>query len=79
LGENADMNEAVAYAGIVLEAQLSEPWFLPELKRAVRDYELEVYGTDEATEWGWLEYRPELQGTRHRVIVPYARQLRNAD
>jgi hypothetical protein len=72
LGENADMNEAVACAKIMLEEQLSDPTFLQELKQACRDYEMDVYGTDEATEWGWLEYRPELQGTRHRVVSPYA-------
>ena len=72
LGENADMNEAVAFAEIMLEDQLSDPNFLEELKQACRDYEFDVYGTQEATEWGWLEYRPELQGKRHRVVSPYA-------
>ena len=72
MSENDDMNQAVAYAEIILEGQLSEPSFLPELERAVRDYELAIYGTDEATRWGWREYRPELPGTRHRVAVPYS-------
>ncbi len=72
LGENENMNQAVWCAEIMLEDQLSEPTFLPELERAVRDYELAIYGTDEATTWGWREYHPELQGTRHRVIVPYS-------
>jgi hypothetical protein len=70
LGENADMNQAVAYAELMLEDQLSDPTFLPELKQAVSDYELAVYGTDEATRWGWKEYQPELPGTRHSVAVP---------
>jgi hypothetical protein len=69
LGENEDMNRAVWHAEIMLEGQLSEPTFLPELERAVRDYELAIYGTDEATKWGWKEYHPELLGTRHRVAV----------
>jgi hypothetical protein len=30
---------------------------------------MDVYGTDEATTWGWNEYRPELKGTRHHVSV----------
>jgi hypothetical protein len=37
------------------------------MERAVRDYELAVYGTDEATGWGWKEYRPDLKGVRHRI------------
>jgi hypothetical protein len=72
LGPNGDMNQAVYYAEVMLEDQLSDPTFLPELERAVRDYELAIYGTDEATQWGWREYHPELPGTRHRVIVPYS-------
>jgi hypothetical protein len=38
----------------------------------VRDDEMAIYGTDEATTWGWREYHPELPGTRHRVVVPYS-------
>jgi hypothetical protein len=72
LGENEDMNLAVHYAEIMLEDQLSEPNFVQELKQACVDYETAVYGTDEATMWGWKEYHPELPGTRHRVIVPYS-------
>jgi hypothetical protein len=70
LGEDADMNQAVAYAEIMLECQLRDPTFLTELERACHDYEMDVHGTDEATTWGWKEYHPELPGTRHRVIVP---------
>jgi hypothetical protein len=73
LVENEDLNEAVYYAKIVLSEDLRiDPAFLPELEQAVRDYEVAVYGTDEATRWGWREYRFELPGTRHRVIVPYS-------
>ena len=28
-----------------------------------------IYGSDEATKWGWKEYRPEISGERHRVAV----------
>jgi hypothetical protein len=59
----------VWYAEIMLEGQLSEPTFLSELERAVRDHELAIYGTDEATAWVWKEYRPEISGERHRVAV----------
>jgi hypothetical protein len=76
LGENGDLNLAVYSAEIMLESQLSEPTFISELERAVRDYELAIYGTDEATTWGWREYHPELQGTRHRVS-DVQRVLRN--
>ena len=69
LGDKADLNEAVWYAKMMLEIQLSEPDFIQELKQACRDYENGVYGTDEATEWGWREYRPEFPGQRHRVAV----------
>jgi hypothetical protein len=72
-GENADMNEAVFNAKIMLSEDLrADATFFPELERAVRDYELAVYCTDEATTWGWREYHPELPGNRHRVIVPYS-------
>jgi hypothetical protein len=71
LGENADTNKAVTYAELMLEDQLSGPTFLSQLEQACRDYEMDVYGTDEATTWGWREYRPELKGARHRVISPY--------
>jgi len=30
---------------------------------------LAIYGTDEATAWGWREYHPETSGKRHRVAV----------
>jgi hypothetical protein len=36
---------------------------------------LAIYGTDEATTWGWNEYHPELSGERHRVVVPYSGNL----
>jgi hypothetical protein len=72
LGEDGDMNMAVYSAEIMLENQLSEPTFILELERACRDYEMSVYGTDEATTWGWREYHPELLGKRHRVVVPYS-------
>jgi hypothetical protein len=69
LGENEDMNQAVAYAEIMLEDQLSNPTFISQLEQACRDYEMSVYGNTKATEWGWREYRPEISGKRHRVAV----------
>ena len=69
LGGNEDMNRAVWYAEIMLEGQLSEPTFISQLEQACRDYEIDVYGTDEATTWGWREYRPEISGKRYCVAV----------
>ncbi len=70
LGEDADVNWAIFNAEIMLEDQLGEAGFLSKLEHAVRDYELDVYGSDEATNWGWTEYRPEVCGTRYLVVVP---------
>ena len=70
LGENGDINDAMFYAKIVLfEDVRTEPTFISELEQTCRDYEMNVYGNTEATEWGWREYRPELKGTRHHVSV----------
>lgn len=69
LGEDADVNGAVWKAELMLEDQLCQPGFLDELREMVCAYEFIVYNTKEATTWGWKEYRPELPGERHRVIV----------
>jgi hypothetical protein len=71
------MNRAVWYAEIMLEHQLSEPTFISQLEQACRDYEIDVYQTDEATTWGWQQYRPELPGERRsvRLIISHAHGL----
>jgi hypothetical protein len=60
---------ATVFGGYAIEFDMEKPEFLPALEQAVRDYEREVFHTDECWPWLWNEYRLDLPGTRHRVIV----------
>jgi hypothetical protein len=74
LAPDEDFDAAVNYAEIMLGFQISEPDFLPQLKQACRDYEMDVFGNTDATEWGWKEYHPELKGERCSVTLPPTNQ-----
>jgi len=54
---------------ILVRFDLNEPAFAQELEVARREFEREIFHTDETWSWAWKEFRLDLPGERYQVAV----------
>jgi hypothetical protein len=65
------LDRAKFFAEFAISEDMARPEFLIELERAVRDYEREVFGTEECWDWAWKEYRLDVPGEHFAVGLPH--------
>jgi hypothetical protein len=64
------IESAVSEAECVLLSDIEKQEFLRDLEQATRDYEREIYHTDDVWDWSAREYRFDLPGERYAVALP---------
>jgi hypothetical protein len=67
-GERLD--ELVRMAKTLVRCELNDPAFVKELEVATREYEMEIFHTDETWSWAVKEFRLDLPGERYAVALP---------
>jgi hypothetical protein len=63
------LEELVRMGEILVRCELKDPAFVRELEAATREYEREIFHTDETWSWAWKEYRLDLPLSWERYTV----------